>query len=212
MDEKIRLDILGLSSSQSEVGHFALVMGEVSGNRRLPIIIDGYQARAIALEIENIKPNRPMTHDLIVSISRTFNLELLEVQITELREGIFYARLIFEQEGEIHEIDSRTSDAVAIGVRFKVPIYTYESVLSVAGIEVTDEEKDVEAFGNELDEDYPEGELEEDEEDEVELDDLSVPERIKRLNQMINTALEQEEYEEAARLRDEINRLEGENN
>lgn len=210
MEEKILLDILGLSSSQSEVGHFALVMGEVEGNRRLPIIIDGFQARAIALEIENIKPNRPMTHDLIVSIAKTFGLELLEVIITELREGIFYARLIFEANGKIHEIDSRTSDAVAIGVRFKVPIYTYEAVLAVAGIEVTDEEEDDELPGSaEMDEEFPEMEGEE---EQVELEDLAIPDRIRRLNTLIEEALSNEEYEEAAKYRDEINRLEGENN
>lgn len=208
MEEKILLDILGLSSSQSEVGHFALVMGEVNGNRRLPIIIDGFQARAIALEIENIKPNRPMTHDLIVSIARTFDLQLKEVVITELREGIFYALLVFEVNGETFEIDSRTSDAVAVGVRFKVPIYTYESVLSQAGIEVTDEDDDEELPGSELDEEFPEME----EEEEEDLDDLPIPERIKRLNVRIDDALSQEDYEEAARLRDEIKRLEGENN
>lgn len=200
--KKIKLEILGLSSSQSEVGHFALVLGEAEGNRRLPIIIDGYQARAIALEIENIKPNRPMTHDLIVSFSKAFGIELLEVIITELKEGIFYARLIFEQDGEIHDIDSRTSDAVAIGVRFKVPIYTYESVLGVAGIEVKDSEvEDDEYLGEEG--------FEEDEED-------SAPEskgdRLKRLNEQLQAALENEDYEQAARLRDEITKLEAADN
>ncbi len=206
--EKIRLEILGLSSSQSDVGHFALVLGEVKGNRRLPIIIDGYQARAIALEIENIKPNRPMTHDLLVNIAKEFSIGLLEVQITDLKEGIFYARLIFEFEGEIHEIDSRTSDAVAIGVRFKVPVYTFERVLSVAGIEVKDsdlEDNSDDFFAEEDDlSGYEEEEGDEGEEESG--DDLT------RLKKEMDRAIGDEDYEKAARLRDEISRLEGDQN
>ena len=205
MEDKIRLEILGLSSSQSEVGHYALVLGEVSGNRRLPIIIDGFQARAIAFEIENIKPNRPMTHDLIVSICKSIDMELLEVVITRLKDGIFYAQLLFEHNGEIHEIDSRTSDAVAIAVRFKVPIYTFESVLSVAGIEVKGSEggEDEEYFGEEDDEDL--SEFDDDTEE------LSVPDKIKRLQDKINDAIASEDYETAAKLRDEISKLEEQN-
>lgn len=204
--EKIRLEILGLSSSQSDVGHFALVLGEVDGNRRLPIIIDGYQARAIALEIENIKPNRPMTHDLLVTIAKTFNIELIEVQITDLREGIFYARLVFEFDGEIFEIDSRTSDAVAIGVRFKVPVYTFEKVLSVAGIEVTESELDEEDDDVLLDGDRPDYEDDEDEEEFEGESDIS------RLRRDMQNAIADEDYEKAARLRDEISRIEGDQN
>lgn len=208
--DKIKLDILGLTSSQSEVGHFALVLVERGGNRRLPIIIDGYQARAIALELEKIRPNRPMTHDLIVSIARSFEIELVEVIITELKDGIFYARLVFDHHGEIREVDSRTSDAVAIGVRFNVPIYTYESVLALAGIEVKDSELGEEELHDELADD-PELEEEEDEEDE-ELDlppaEESMADKIRKLNEAIQDAIAKEDYEKAARLRDEINRLE----
>lgn len=200
---------MGLSSSQSDVGHFALVLGEVGGNRRLPIIIDGYQARAIALEIEAIKPNRPMTHDLIVTIARTFDIELVEVQITDLKEGIFYARLVFNYDGEIYEIDSRTSDAVAIGVRFKVPVYTYESVLSVAGIEVKESEleEDVDdLFGEE------EEEIEDFEEEEEDTGEETQEKKINRLKKEIDAAIADEDYEKAAKLRDEISRLEGTDN
>lgn len=207
--EKIRLEILGLSSSQSDVGHFALVLGEVTGNRRLPIIIDGYQARAIALEIENIKPNRPMTHDLLVNIAKEFEIQLVEVQITDLKEGIFYARLVFEFNGEIHEIDSRTSDAVAIGVRFKVPIYTYEKVLSVAGIEVKDSDMEEEQDNFFPDEDEGAGYEDEDEGDDAPETQES---KIKRLKKDMDTAISDEDYEKAARLRDEISRLEGDHN
>ncbi len=204
--KKIRLEILGLSSSQSEEGHFALVLGEGGGNRRLPIIIDGYQARAIALEIENIRPNRPMTHDLIVNIATAFSLELKEVIINDLKEGIFFAKLIFESNGEQKEIDSRTSDAVAIGVRFKVPIFTTEAVLSVAGIEVTD----LEADGDEIYE-------EEDEEEELVSEtastdppkELTKKDKIKKLKEQITDAIKAEDYEKAAQLRDEIDKLDG---
>lgn len=204
--DKIKLEILGLSSSQSDVGHFALVLAEADGNRRLPIIIDGYQARAIALELEKIKPNRPMTHDLFVSIARTFGIELKEVVITELREGIFYARLTFEFEGEQYEIDSRTSDAVAIGVRFDVPIYTTEAVLAVAGIEVKDSESD------EADDFFPgddEAESLESAEDAIE---ETEQDRLESLRTEMNNAINDEDYERAARLRDEIAKLEGTDN
>lgn len=209
MEERIKLEILGLSSSQTDVGHFALVMEEANGNRRLPIIIDGYQARAIALEIENIKPTRPMTHDLIMTIARAIGLELLEVIITELKDGIFFAKLVFEHNGEIHEIDSRTSDAVAIGVRFKVPIYTYESVLSVAGIEISDSEmeEEEELLGESLEEEY--AELEANEEDP---EPATSAQMIGRLQKQIQDAINQEDYEKAAKLRDEITRLQNEGN
>lgn len=185
-----------------------MVLGEVKGNRRLPIIIDGFQARAIALEMENIKPNRPMTHDLIVTIAKTFAIELVEVQINDLKEGIFYARLVFEQDGQRYEIDSRTSDAVAIGVRFKVPLYTYESVLSVAGIVVNESELEEES------EDYFSEEDDADpDEDSTEIPaDETIEEKIVRLRRDMDGAIGDEDYEKAARLRDEIARLEGENN
>lgn len=207
--DKIKLEILGLSSSQSEVGHFALVLGEVNGNRRLPIIIDGFQARAIALEIESIKPNRPMTHDLFVAFSKSFGIELLEVIITELREGIFYARLVFEQDGEIHEIDSRTSDAVAVGVRFQAPIYTFESVLSMAGIEVKDSDlNDPDEFLDDDDDEEDDFEDEDELEEEVESKPATLADQIKKLQDQMDDAIAREDYERAARIRDEITRLE----
>lgn len=203
--DKIKLDILGLSSSQSDVGHFALVLGETNGNRRLPIIIDGYQARAIALEMEKIKPNRPMTHDLIVTIAKTFGIELKEVLITDLKDGIFYARLVFEFENDSYEIDSRTSDAVAVGVRFDVPIYTTEAVLAQAGIEVKDtESEDAEEFFEDEDEaeNYEGG----DEPEDTEKD------KLEQLRSEMNNAISDEDYERAARLRDEIAKMEGNDN
>lgn len=211
--KKIRLDIIGLSSSHSQIGHYALVLGESDGNRRLPIIIGGAEAQAIALELENIKTNRPMTHDLIFNLARHFELNLLEVIINDLSEGIFYARLIMEVDGEIHEIDSRPSDAVAIGVRFKVPIYTYENVLREAGIVIDEEEgsgsgnkyKDVEG-------EFSLAEIEksdpvEEERKPLKRQSVSSQEKLKQLETQLNEALAAEDYEKAARIRDEIKRL-----
>lgn len=215
MQNKIQLDIIGLSSSHSQIGHYALVLGETEGNRRLPIIIGGAEAQAIALELENIKTNRPMTHDLIYNLARHFDINLLEVVINDLHEGIFYARLILEVNNEIHEIDSRPSDAVALGVRFKVPIYSYESVLAEAGIVIENEgEEDAEETSESPETGFSLAEIERSDplEDEPEKPtrrkgDASTKERMKRLQKKLDEALANEDYEAAARLRDEINRL-----
>lgn len=203
---------MGLSSSHSQIGHYALVLGESDGNRRLPIIIGGAEAQAIALELENIKTNRPMTHDLIYNLARHFEINLLEVIINDLHEGIFYARLIMEVKGEIHEIDSRPSDAVAIGVRFKVPIYSYERVLEEAGIVIDEEEEG--AYSDD-EGDFSLAEVEKSDPVEEEEPEAPAPTRragvsqdkIEQLNEKLNEALAAEDYEQAARLRDEINRL-----
>jgi uncharacterized protein len=211
--QKIKLDIIGLSSSHSQIGHYALVLGETEGNRRLPIIIGGAEAQAIALELENIKTNRPMTHDLIYNLAQHFSINLVEVVINDLHEGIFYARLILEVDGEIHEIDSRPSDAVAIGVRFKAPIYTYETVLSEAGIvieeEGTEEEGQYSGESNEfsLAEIEKSDPVEEEEDRPSSGSRVSQKERIKRLQKQLEEALAGEDYEAAARYRDEIKRI-----
>ncbi|MFK7922166.1 MAG: bifunctional nuclease domain-containing protein [Bacteroidia bacterium] len=215
-NKKIRLDIIGLSSSQSQVGHYALVLGEVTGNRRLPIIIGGAEAQAIALELENIKTNRPMTHDLIFNLARHFEINLVEIIINDLSEGIFYALLVMEVDGEIHEIDSRPSDAVAIGVRFKVPIYSYESVLEEAGIIIDDDDESAASYGDdasglslaEIEKSDP---IEEEEEPKPvrrpRTSSKSSKSSLKDLQKKLDDALIGEDYEEAARIRDEINRL-----
>lgn len=216
MQNKIRLDIIGLSSSHSQIGHYALVLGESEGNRRLPIIIGGAEAQAIALELENIKTNRPMTHDLIYNLSTHFGLNLIEVVINDLNEGIFYAKLIMEFEGNIHEIDSRPSDAVALGVRFKVPIYSNESVLSEAGIIIDEEEG--EENQKKISGDSSEFSLAEIEQsDPIEEEDTppnppssktSNKGKINQLQKKLGDALAKEDYEAAARIRDEIKKLE----
>ncbi|MDX2248655.1 MAG: bifunctional nuclease domain-containing protein [Bacteroidia bacterium] len=210
--KKIRLDIIGLSSSHSQIGHYALVLGESEGNRRLPIIIGGAEAQAIALELENIKTNRPMTHDLIYNLAQHFEINLLEVIINDLSEGIFYARLIMEADGEIHEIDSRPSDAVAIGVRFKVPIYTYENVLREAGIVIDEEEPGSGSKYKDEEGEFSLAEIEKSEPVEEERPptkrySVSSQEKLKQLEKQLSEALAGEDYEKAARIRDEIKRL-----
>ena len=140
--EKIQLEILGLSSSQSQSGSFALVLGETDGNRRLPIIIGMFEAQAIAIEIEKIIPNRPMTHDLFKSFGHSFNYTIKEIVISDLKEGVFFAKIVCENDSKTVEIDARPSDAIAIGLRFNAPIFTYEKIMTDAGIILTDESED----------------------------------------------------------------------
>ena len=132
--DKIKLDILGLSSSQSQTGSFALVLGEQNGNRRLPIIIGMFEAQAIAIEIEKIIPNRPMTHDLFKSFASSFNYKIEEIIISDLKEGVFFAKIVCSNGKSTIEVDARPSDAIAIGIRFDAPIFTFEPILSEAGI------------------------------------------------------------------------------
>src|SRR4051812_33063519 len=138
--KKIRLEIVGLSYSQTKRGAYALVLGKSSGSRRLPIIIGGFEAQAIAIELEKMTPSRPLTHDLFKSFAESFNIELREVLIYNLVEGIFFAKLICSNGAEDVEIDARTSDAIALAVRFACPIYTFEFILSQAGIVLEDEQ------------------------------------------------------------------------
>jgi bifunctional DNase/RNase len=207
--EKIRIDIIGLSSSQSHVGHYALVLGERDGNRRLPIIIGGFEAQAIALEMEGIDTNRPMTHDLIRNLFQYFDIHLKEIIINDLSEGIFYARLILELNGEFHEIDSRPSDAVAIAVRFKVPIYTLSHVLDEAGIIIEDEKEETSVADDEGEFSLAQVEKSDPIEDEPTPQSQSSTgsERRKQLEKMLEDALAREDYELAAKIRDEIKRL-----
>lgn len=189
-EEKIKLEILGLSSSQSQSGSFALVLGESGGNRRLPIIIGMFEAQAIAIEIEKIVPNRPMTHDLFKAFSHNFDISIKEVYISDLKEGVFFARIICEHDGKVFEIDSRPSDAIAIGLRFNVDFYTNESILTEAGIVLTEE----------YEEEIAQQEVSKPEK--TSLEDLSSSE----LEKLLNEALDKEDYEKAARIRDVLNK------
>ncbi len=187
--EKIKLEILGLSSSQSQSGSFALVLGEVGGNRRLPIIIGMFEAQAIAIEIEKIIPNRPMTHDLFKAFAHNFEIAVKEVYISDLKEGVFFAKIICEHDGKVFEIDSRPSDAIAIGLRFEVDFYTNENILTEAGIVLTDEYEDEIAHTVEKPE-------------QTSIEDMPSQD----LEKLLNEALEKEDYEKAARIRDMLNK------
>ena len=190
--EKIKLDIAGLSYSQTQSGAYALVLSEVIGKRRLPIIIGGFEAQAIAIELEKMTPSRPLTHDLFKNFSDHFKINLIEVIIYNLVEGIFFAKLICEQNGKEVEIDSRTSDAIALAVRFESPIYTYEFVLNSAGI-ILDDDKD------DKDEIPPEISLEKITKNPSERMSL------KELKKHLKNSIDNEDYEAASRFRDEIN-------
>ena len=194
--DKIELEILGLSSSQSQSGSFALVLGETVGNRRLPIIIGMFEAQAIAIEIEKIVPNRPMTHDLFKSFAHNFNFTLEEIVISDLKEGVFFAKIVCNDGGKTTEIDARPSDAIAIGLRFNVPIYTHESVLSEAGIVLTDEETETESESARSSGTKKGKPLLE------QLKDLP----FEQLKKLLDDTLKNEDYEKAALIRDEMNR------
>lgn len=195
--EKIKLEIIGLSYSQTQSGAYALVLGEANGKRRLPIIIGGFEAQSIAIELEKMTPSRPLTHDLFKTLAASFDIGIKEVIIYNLVEGIFYAKIVCESNGKSEEIDARTSDAIALAVRFRCPVYTYEFILSSAGI-ILDESAEREL---EEEEDTDEQEEETVEKKVAGLSSLSVNELEKRLQQ----AIEDEDYEKASRIRDELN-------
>lgn len=187
--DKIKLEIVGLSYSQTQSGAYALVLAESGGKRRLPIIIGGFEAQAIAIELEKMVPTRPLTHDLFKTFATAFSISVREVIIYNLQEGIFFAKLVCEREGQISDIDARTSDAIALAVRFDCPIYTFESILSSAGIlsdEFLEEDDDT------TDEQSEEGEFQRMTKEE--------------LDAAIAEAIENEDYERASLLRDEIKR------
>ncbi len=194
--DKVKLEIIGLSYSQTQSGAYALVLSESEGGRRLPIIIGGFEAQAIAIELENMSPSRPLTHDLFKNFANAFTINIKEVLIYDLVEGIFYAKLICEQNGEIQEVDARTSDAIALAVRFKCPIFTYENIMDSAGVKL-DEDEDMDAPIEVDPEKAPSAEKDE--------DDLSSL-TVKELELRLDTAVENENYELASKIRDEINR------
>jgi len=193
--KKIKLDIVGLSYSQTQSGAYALVLGEINGRRRLPIIIGAFEAQAIAIEIEKMTPSRPLTHDLFKSLAASYNINIQEIIIYNLVDGIFFAKLICSDGKKTSEIDARTSDAIALAVRFDCPIYTYEFILATAGIVIE---------GNEF----------------VFLENIEAPAEEKAVSATINfssltedelkeklkDALADEAYEKAAKIRDELSR------
>lgn len=198
--KKIPLEIVALSHSVTQSHNYAVVLGEQDGVRRLPIVIGGFEAQAIAVAMEKMVPNRPLTHDLFKNTLDELNVELLEVVISNLLDGIFYAKLIIEKNGEVHEIDSRTSDALAMAVRVDCPIYTFEFILDAAGVVL--EEGDEELQG----ESTTKPKKKKKKASGVALTDYSV----KELNELLDDMLSKENYEKAAKIRDEIKRRETE--
>ena len=195
--KKIELEIVALSHSITQTHSYAVVLGEVNGLRRLPIVIGGFEAQAIAVALEKMQPSRPLTHDLMKNFMSAFNIELHEIIISDLQEGIFYSKLVCSSENDTIEIDSRTSDALALAVRFGCPVYTYEHILESAGIMMEDtgsakkrrstsseEESTVSSTGGK--------------------DDLKSM-SLEDLNTLLNEVLEQEDYIRAIAIRDEIN-------
>ncbi|HKL18750.1 MAG TPA: bifunctional nuclease family protein [Halalkalibaculum sp.] len=189
---KVKMDILGLSTSPSSGGAYALILNEVEGNRRLPIIIGTFEAQAIALELEHIKPPRPMTHDLLKNVIQTFGAEIKQVFINDLSEGTFFARIIYSNNGDQMEQDARPSDAIALAVRFNAPIYVADEILNEAGIVSEEQEGGTEVTTGEGAKDQP-----------------AEMSKLEKLQKELQTAIDTENYEKAARLRDEIQKLKG---
>jgi bifunctional DNase/RNase len=189
--KKVKLNILGLSYSQTQSGAYALVLAEEDGERRIPIIIGGIEAQSIAIKLEGLEPPRPLTHDLFLDFARTFGIEITEVVVYKLEEGIFYSELVCLKDGAEIRIDSRTSDAVALALRFNCPIYTYEEIIDKAGIVLEFGKKETSKsqsptphthtskYGNKS---------------------------AEELQQMLEDAIGREDYEAASEIRDELNK------
>ena len=194
--KKIELEIVALSHSITQTHSYAVVLGEVDGVRRLPIVIGGFEAQAIAVALEKMQPSRPLTHDLMRNFMNSFRIELHEIIICDLQEGIFFSKLVCSSDNDTIEIDSRTSDALALAVRFGCPIYTYENILSNAGILMEETE------GEKKKKDKNVAVVEEEAISEnADLKTMTLDE----LNTLLNEVLEQEDYVRAIAIRDEIN-------
>ena len=184
--KKVRLDIMALSHSVTQSHNYAVVLGEENGKRRLPIVIGGFEAQAIAVALENMTPNRPLTHDLFKNTLDAFHVEIKEVVINNLLDGIFYAQLICEQDGNVMQIDARTSDAISMAVRYGCPIYTFEFIMESAGVVLDEEEATKPNAPTKL------------KGSSIETMSLAGLERL------LDEALEKEDYERAAQIRDII--------
>ncbi len=194
--DKVELRFLRITYSHTHAGAYALILSEVVGDRRLPIIIGGVEAQAIAIQVENIKPARPLTHDLFKNLADTLGINLKEVIINDLVEGIFHAKLVLDQDGKEVEIDARSSDAIALALRFDCPIFTYEFILSAAGLKVEEgEESDAE-----VEESKGKGEKK-----------SAGSMTVEELRSKLEEALDNEDYERASKIRDELKKREGTN-
>jgi bifunctional DNase/RNase len=198
---KVKLNVLGISYSQTQTGAYALVLAEENGRRRIPIIVGGFEAQAIAIQLEGLKPPRPLTHDLFLNFAHTFNIDLLEITVYKLEEGVFYSKLTCDNGQRIIEIDARTSDAIALALRFKCPIYTTEEILKKAGI-ILDFEKEAAVQTGSESVSQPRS---------IHVQDPSFADDLKKSNlqelqDLLNEAIMDENYEKASQIRDEINR------
>lgn len=201
---KIKLNVLGISYSQTQSGAYALVLSEEEGNRRIPIIVGGFEAQAIAIELEGLAPPRPLTHDLFKNFADAYGIHIMEVNIHKLEDGVFFANILCDNGGERITMDARTSDAIALALRFKCPIYTTEEIVEKAGI-VLDFEKGSELENPEI---SKEGETEEppvEKKRTTPRTDLSKT-SMEELKTMLAEAVSKEDYEKASEIRDEINR------
>jgi bifunctional DNase/RNase len=191
--KRVKLKVMGISYSQTQSGAYALILIEENGERRIPIIIGGFEAQAIVIKLENLEPPRPLTHDLFKTFADEFNITVLEVMIYKLEEGVFFSKLVCNNGEKEYSIDSRTSDAVAIALRFGCPIYITEEILEKAGITITAADSETSA-SNEVDNLF--------ETERSSYDTYSDEELYK----MIDEAVKTEDYEKAASIRDEIDK------
>jgi uncharacterized protein len=189
--KRIKLKVMGISYSQTQSGAYALILTEENGDRRIPIIIGGFEAQAIVIKLENLDPPRPLTHDLFKKVADEFNISVIEVMIYKLEEGVFFSKLVCNNGEKEYSIDSRTSDAVAIALRFGCPIYITEEILEKAGITITQSDSEISTTND--------------------VENLFEPEKSKygtysdeELYKLIDEAVKTEDYERAAAVRDEI--------
>ena len=194
---KIELEIIALSHSVTQSHSFAVVLGEIGGSRRLPIVIGGFEAQAIAVALDNMKPSRPLTHDLMKTMCDTFEIQLEYIYISKLLDGVFYSNLVCKKGDDLFEVDSRTSDALALAVRFDCPIFVEESIILEAGVEADPNEENIVSSS-----------------EEKQIAELTSPHASSNYNEMsvadlqvqLKAALDNEDYELAARIRDELNK------
>lgn len=205
---KVKLNVLGISYSQTQSGAYALVLSEEEGSRRIPIIVGGFEAQAIAIELEGLNPPRPLTHDLFKHFSDSYGIRLIEVNIHKLEEGVFFANVLFDNGDQQISLDARTSDAIALALRFKCPIFTTDEIIEKAGIVLdfdqaapSEEEEEESSIGDELDYSIPE----------VSKYSNLASHTIDELKGMLESAVKNEDYEKASIIRDELKRRKKDN-